>query len=221
LVLCPANGIKSLPRGMMEALVVTASICAENGRLFATIGPCLSVGSNWLLWLAGKRVGHRNLILADCLLAQCAIAVLPERSPVRLTIALPERLPGGLTQDIGVSNHVRCLAGGILQFEDGHWHSIREHYHIVPAFPVAAHGHADHGELVHRQPVVLLRIGKVRQPDPVAPGLAVLLPKDLHTPLEPPLKLLIARPQAGRACTRQNGDPKGRSPGSAGVAVEL
>jgi hypothetical protein len=56
----PAYGIKSLPRDIMEALAVTASFCAGNGRLFATIGPCLSVGSNWLLWLAGERVGHRS-----------------------------------------------------------------------------------------------------------------------------------------------------------------
>src|ERR1035437_8463503 len=41
------------PRGIMDALAVTASFCAGNGRLFATIGPCLSVGSNRLLWLAG------------------------------------------------------------------------------------------------------------------------------------------------------------------------
>src|ERR1035437_1568743 len=35
----------------MEALAVTASFCAGNGRFFATIRPCLSVDSNWLLRL--------------------------------------------------------------------------------------------------------------------------------------------------------------------------
>jgi len=39
---------------MLEALADLASFRAGNGRLFSTIGPCLSVGSNWLLWLAGE-----------------------------------------------------------------------------------------------------------------------------------------------------------------------
>src|ERR1035437_6104597 len=62
-------------------LSVTASFCAGNGRLFATIGPCLSVGSNRLLWLAGGELAAKtSSILENCLLEESAIAMLHERS---------------------------------------------------------------------------------------------------------------------------------------------
>jgi hypothetical protein len=54
----PGNGIKSLPRGIMEALAAIASLSTENDRLFASNGAVLQ------RWLKPASVADRSKSLS-------------------------------------------------------------------------------------------------------------------------------------------------------------
>jgi hypothetical protein len=96
LVLCPANGIKSRPSGIMEALAVTAFFCAGNDRFSAIIGPCFRVGSNRLLGLTGECIGRSNTFIELTPWGVNSVkprstSKCPPAEPVALRLLAPQR----------------------------------------------------------------------------------------------------------------------------------
>ena len=74
------------------------------------------------------------------------------------------------------------FVGGVLEFNHPQGEPVDEDHHIRPTMMLALH----HGELVHRQPVVVLGLLKIHQEDPVAldaaVGEAVLHRHAVHQP---------------------------------------
>ena len=81
------------------------------------------------------------------------------RNLLLVSLELCERLP-----DVGV------FVRRIFQFNDAQRQAVDENHHVGAAVVLAF----DHGELVHHEPVVIFRVGKINQPDDFRADAAVL-----------------------------------------------
>ena len=94
-------------------------------------------------------------------------------------LELRERLP-----DVGV------LIRRILQLDDAQRQAVDENHHVGPPVVLAF----DHGELVHHEPVVVVRVGKINQPDDLRADAAIFPPAlDGDAVHEQPVKGAVLR----------------------------